>query len=144
MNRYYFFKEFEKGIELWFLAKRGHGTKVLFPLSLKRNSSLDYFAFLNFLRMKALLRAISREIMEIKSTSQIVYERILEIFNKTKSPVSLYSIYELCRRFDELSTRQIRSSLKWLFDNGFLKWEKEGRLIPQKEVMTYENIDQKT
>jgi len=73
--------------------------------------------------------------MQDKTTSQI-YERIVNLFNTLKSPVSLYQIYEFCKKVDNLSLFQIRGSLKWLFDNGFLAWKGNGHIIPLKEVKT--------
>lgn len=73
--------------------------------------------------------------IETKTTSQIIYERIFSIYNSLKQPVSLWQVYQSCRK-DGYSIWQIRGSLKWLFDNGFLKWEGDGHLIPLKEVKT--------
>ena len=68
-----------------------------------------------------------------ESTSRIVYERIREIYEKTGSPVPLYILYQICRKKDNLSTKQIRWALKWLFDHDKLEW-KDWHLIPLKEV----------
>lgn len=72
--------------------------------------------------------------METKTTSQEVYETIVELYNLLKSPIPLYLLYDWIRYRKRLglSTKQIRGSLKYLFDSGKLKWAKEGHLIPSE------------
>lgn len=60
--------------------------------------------------------------MEEKTASQVVYEEILNLFNTLKKPVSLWQIYQACKK-KGFSLWKVRHSLKWLFDHYYLKWE---------------------
>lgn len=64
--------------------------------------------------------------------SQIVYEKIYDIYCKTKKPVSLWQVYKACKK-EGFTIWKIRFCIKWLFDNGFLKWENND-LVPLRTV----------
>lgn len=70
----------------------------------------------------------------IRLISHTVYKRIVKLFDKFRDPVPLYQVYNFCRGYDELKAKQVRHALKWLFDNGFLVWSREGEyhLIPRR------------
>jgi len=61
-------------------------------------------------------------------TAMEVYELIKKMFERENKPVALWKVYfELKGRYTE---NQIRFSLRWLFEHGYLEWEKEGALVP--------------
>ena len=69
-----------------------------------------------------------------KSTSQEVYDVIVELYAKMKKPISLYQLYNWIRfrKRLNLTTNQIKGALRYLFDQGKLKWVREGHLIPSE------------
>jgi len=76
--------------------------------------------------------------LEIKPTSQIVFERIVELYNQLKRPVPLWVLYKVCQQKDNLTLNQIKGSLKWLHDHDYFSWN-NWHLIPNlKKVEKHE------
>ena len=69
-----------------------------------------------------------------KSTSQEVYDVIVELYAKLRKPIPLYLLYDWIRYRKRLglTTNQIKGALKYLFDHGKVKWAREGHLIPSE------------
>lgn len=66
--------------------------------------------------------------MEETVTKEVLNE-ITKLYSSTNRPVSLWNIYENCKK-SGISILSIRNSLKWLIKSGQVRWEGDGKLVP--------------